>query len=131
MRATRDVRMSRQGRLGTVLRALVGAWSPPELVVALVVRVRVVQWGDVAAEVALEVEAAAVEAEVAAAEAEAEAEGVEGVVEVEEVEVEAVDGRVDRWTRELHEMIFIGMVCLGVGDDGIPLWLLLLLLLLM
>lgn len=100
MRATRGVRMSRQGPLGTALRALVGVWSPPELVVALVVRVRVGQWGDVVAEVGLEVEGAAVEAEAAAAEAEVE--GAEGVVAVEEVEVEAVDGRIDRWTPRLH-----------------------------
>lgn len=93
MRATRGVRMSRRGPLGTALRALVGVWSPPELVVALVVRVRVGQWGDVVAEVGLEVEGAAVEAEV---------EGAEGVVAVEEVEVEAVDGRIDRWTPRLH-----------------------------
>lgn len=82
MRATRGVRMSRQGPLGIALRALVGVWSPPELVVALVVRVRVGQWGDVAAE--------------------AEVEGAEAVVAVEEVEVEAVDGRIDRWTPRLH-----------------------------
>jgi len=85
--------MSRQGPLGIALRALVGVWSPPELVVALVVRVRVGQWGDVVAEVGLEAEAAAAEAEV---------EGAEGVVAVEEVEVEAVDGRIDRWTPRLH-----------------------------
>lgn len=91
MRATRGVRMSRQGPLGIALRALVGVWSPPELVVALVVRVRVGQWGDVAAEVGLEVEGAAVEVE-----------GAEAVVAVEEVEVEAVDGRIDRWTPRLH-----------------------------
>lgn len=84
MRATRGVRMSRQGPLGIALRALVGVLSPPELVVALVVRVRVGQWGDVAAEVGLEVE------------------GAEAVVAVEEVEVEAVDGRIDRWTPRLH-----------------------------
>jgi len=93
MRATQGVRMSRQGPLGIALRALVGVWSPPELVVALVVRVRVGQWGDVVAEVGLEAEAAAAEAEV---------EGAEGVVAVEEVEVEAVDGRIDRWTPRLH-----------------------------
>jgi len=85
--------MSRQGPLGIALRALVGVWSPPELVVALVVRVRVGQWGDVVAEVGLEAEAAAAEAEV---------EGGGGVVAVEEVEVEAVDGRIDRWTPRLH-----------------------------
>lgn len=87
MRATRGVRMSRQGQLETVLRALVGAWSPPELVVALVVHVRVGQWGSVAVEVGLEVEEGAAAAE----------EGAEGVVEV--VEAEAVDGRIDQWTR--------------------------------
>jgi len=34
--------------------------------------------------------------------AEAEVEGAEGVVAVEEVEVEAVDGWIDRWTPRLH-----------------------------
>lgn len=77
MRATRGARMSRQERLETALRALVGAWSPPGLVVALAVLVRVGQWGDVAAEVA-------------AAEAAGE-EAAEGVVEGVEVEV-ALDG---------------------------------------